>query len=152
MLKKSIDLIDMEKDKDDFEKLGDQLQQVVWDNEKIMEDRVFALATGSLAVSLTIFQLQDDWTVFARVLMASSWVVLLVDIFVIMYSLYIARGSAERAAIMTYSVNKENSNLLFDEMSRGNKRTKRQNRCSYILTGLGMLLTAAAAFITLIIN
>lgn len=152
MLKKSIDLIDMEKDKDDFEKLRDQLQQVVWDNEKIMEDRVFALATGSLAVSLTIFQLQDDWTVFARVLMASSWVVLLVDIFVIMYSLYIARGSAERTAIMTYSVNKENSNLLFDEMSRGNKRTKRQNRCSYILTGLGMLLTAAAAFITLIIN
>ena len=75
MLKKSIDLIDMEKDKDDFEKLRDQLQQVVWDNEKIMEDRVFALATGSLAVSLTIFQLQDDWTVFARVLMASSWVV-----------------------------------------------------------------------------
>ena len=50
------------------------------------------------------------------------------------------------------SVNKDNSNLLFDEMSRGNKRTKRQNRCSYILTGLGMLLTAAAAFITLIID
>lgn len=142
----------MAKENDDFEKLRDQLQQVVWDNEKIMEDRVFALATGSLAISLTIFQLQDCWTVFARVLMALSWAILLVDIFIIMYSLYNARGNAERAAIMTYSVNKDNSNLLFDEMSRGNKRTKRQNRCSYILTGLGMLLTAAAAFITLIIN
>lgn len=142
----------MAKENDDFEKLRDQLQQVVWDNEKIMEDWVFALATGSLAVSLTIFQLQDDWTVFARVLMASSWVVLLLDIFVIMYSLHNARENAERAAIMTYSVNKDNSDLLFGEMSRGNKRTKWQNRCSYILTGLGMLLTATAAFITLIIN
>ena len=40
----------------EMEDLRKQLQQVIWDNEKILEDRVFALATGSLGVSLTIFQ------------------------------------------------------------------------------------------------
>ena len=136
----------------DMQKLRDQLQQVIWDNEKIMEDRVFALATGSLAVSLTIFQLQDTWTVTSRVLMAISWAVLLVDIVVIMYSLYFAREHAERAAGMTYSVNKDKDNALYNEMNRGNKTTKKLNMCSYFLTCVGMLLTAVAAFITLIVN
>jgi len=136
----------------EMEDLRKQLQQVIWDNEKILEDRVFALATGSLGVSLTIFQLQDNWSTLTLWLIAFSWAILIISIFIIMYSLYRARSKAERATEMTFTANEENYHLLYEEMTNGNNLTKQLNKWSYILTGLGILLTAIAAFITLIIS
>ena len=140
----------MTEEKNDMEKLRDQLQQVIWDNEKILEDRVFALATGSLAISLTIFQLQDIWNATSLWCIAISWVILLISISLIMYSLYRARGNAEKATIMTFTASKENIHLLYEEISCENKKTKRLNLYSYILTGLGITLTTISAFIALI--
>ena len=135
-----------------MDKLREQLQQVIWDNEKILEDRVFALATGSLGVSLTVFQLQDEWTDVALWFIGFSWAVLLMSILLIMISLRHARNKAEKATQMTYTVNSENYHILYNKITDGNRMTKRLNNWSYILTGIGILLTTVAAFLTLILK
>lgn len=135
-----------------MDKLREQLQQVIWDNEKIIEDRVFALATGSLGVSLTVFQLQDEWTDVALWFIGFSWAVLLMSILLIMISLRHARNKAEKATQMTYTVNSENYHILYNKITDGNRMTKRLNNWSYILTGIGILLTTVAAFLTLILK
>jgi hypothetical protein len=135
-----------------MDKLREQLQQVIWDNEKIIEDRVFALATGGLGVSLTVFQLQDEWTDVALWFIGFSWAVLLMSILLIMISLRHARNKAEQATQMTYTVNSENYHILYNKITDGNRMTKRLNNWSYILTGTGILLTTVAAFLTLILK
>lgn len=130
---------------DPMKDLRDKLQQVIWDNEKLLEDRVFALATGSFAISLTIFQIQKSWVPLSKWLILASWVILLAAVILIVYSLYYARNGAEKA------IKSPNSNLG-EVITSGNKKTKRLNAISYYLTFGGMLLTAAAAIITLLTN
>lgn len=125
--------------------LRDKLQQVIWDNEKLLEDRVFALATGSFAISLTIFQVQKSWVPLSKWLILASWVILLAAVILIVYSLYYARNGAEKAI-------KSSDSNVGEVIARGNKMTKKLNVISYCLTFCGILLTAAAAIITLFCN
>lgn len=127
------------------EKLRSQLQQVIWDNEKLLEDRAFALATGSFAISLTIFQIQKTWVPLSKWLVLASWVILIAAVILIVYSLYYARNGAEKAI-------KSPNSKLGEVITNGNKKTKRLNVISYFLTFLGVFLTAAAAIITLLSN
>lgn len=127
------------------EKVRSQLQQIIWDNEKLLEDRVFALATGSFAISLTVFQIQKSWVPLSKWLMLTSWVILLAAVILIIYSLYYARNGAERAI-------KSPNSKLGEVITNGNKKTKRLNAISYFLTFGGILLTAAAAIITILSN
>ena len=130
---------------DPMKDLRDKLQQVIWDNEKLLEDRVFALATGSFAISLTIFQVQKSWVPLSKWLILASWVILLAAVILIVYSLYYARNGAEKAI-------KSPNSKLGEVITSGNKKTKRLNAISYYLTFVGILLTATAAIITLFCN
>ncbi len=129
----------------------DQLQQVVWDNEKILEDRVFAMATGSLAISLTIFQLQDSWNIVGKIMISSSWIILIISLILIIYSLYRARNKAEETIMMTYD-EEQPLDKVNHKINTDNRGTVKLNRWSYYLTFLGIFLTASAAFITIYFN
>lgn len=130
---------------DPMKDFRDKLQQVVWDNEKLLEDRVFALSTGSFAISLTVFQIQKSWLPLSKWLVVASWMILLTAVILIVYSLYSARNGAEKA------IKCPESNVV-EVVTRGNEKTKKLNLISYCLTFCGIVLTAVAAIITLLTN
>lgn len=134
-----------------LQKYREDLQNIITASEKIIEDRLFALATGGLLASLTLFQIKPITCGCAKSFLCISWVLLGGAVISILLSLVFAKKEIGKYILDVEERIKGNEKIVLEEIQANTKsRIERTNTLSLILTILGIVVFIISAAITLL--
>lgn len=126
------------------------VQSIITESEKIIEDRLFALATGGLLASLTLYQIKPITLYVAKIFLCSSWALLGLAIPTILFSLVYAKMKNRK---YMDCIDEKISGSKDIELAKIHKEIYNHidytNICSLILTTAGIVAFVISAAITL---